>query len=279
MNSFKSLVKRIYQKSKEKEIVPIEKVIPEDQILEDKVALIAGGSGGIGMAISHALLQAGCKVILAGTKVDKLKKCKNSFDKKYQKNVGTIVLNMLDISELSANIKKCALIFGKIDIFINSAGVHTENVDFWEMVPSEFDRVMNINLKGPYFACLEMAKYWKKNSLKGHILLISSSRGSEPAFSPYGISKWGINGMTKGLANILINDNIIVNAIAPGSTATPLLGIHEGDSIFTTDNKFNRMVMPDEVGEYARMMVSDAGDMLVGETIHISGGRGVFDIR
>lgn len=279
MSNFKSIAKKIYQKSKEKVVVPIEKVVPENQILEGKVALIAGGSGGIGMAVSASLLQAGCKVILGGTKPDKLKKCKNSFEEKYQKNISTAIINMLDISNFSSNIEKVVSIFGKIDIFVNSSGVHTENADFWKMTPNEFDRVMNINLKGPYFACLEMAKYWKRNALKGHILLISSSRGSEPAFSPYGISKWGINGMTKGLAAILVNDNIIVNAIAPGSTATALLGVHKGDSIYTIDNRFNRMVMPDEIGEYARMMVSDAGDMLVGETLHISGGRGVFDIR
>ena len=147
------------------------------------------------------------------------------------------------------------------------------------MTPAEYDRIMDINLKGVYFACIEMAKYWKGNHRKGHILLISSSRGSEPAWSPYGISKWGINGMTKGLAEILTSEGIIVNAIAPGSTATPLLGIHEGDSIYSEDNKLGRMIVPDEIATYAKLLVSDAGDMLAGETIHISGGRGVWDIR
>ena len=60
------------------------------------------------------------------------------------------------------------------------------------MTPSEYDRVMDINLKGVYFFCIQMSKYWKERQKKGHILLVSSSSGSEPAWSPYGISKWGV---------------------------------------------------------------------------------------
>lgn len=57
------------------------------------------------------------------------------------------------------------------------------------------------------------------------------------------------------------------------------LGINQGDSIYTEDNSSKRMLMPEEIGEYARLLVSDAGDMLAGETIHISSGRGIWDIR
>ena len=64
--------------------------------------------------------------------------------------------------------------FGGIDIFVNAAGVHTENVDFWSVTSDEYDRVMNINLKGAYFFCRELAKYWVKKQKRGHILLIYS---------------------------------------------------------------------------------------------------------
>lgn len=72
---------------------------------------------------------------------------------------------------------------------------------------------------------------------------------------------------------------IIVNGIAPGSTATNLLNYKEGDSIATGDNVIGRMVMSDEIASYAKMLVSELGNMVVGETIYISGGRGKFDIR
>ena len=70
-----------------------------------------------------------------------------------------------------------------------------------------------------------------------------------------------------------------VNGIAPGSTATNLLNYKDGDSIATRDNVIGRMVMPDKIATYAKMLVSDLGNMVVGETIYISGGRGKFDIR
>lgn len=188
-------------------------------------------------------------------------------------------MNLNEVDSFDKKIEQAEEMFGGIDIFVNAAGVHTENVDFWSVTSDEYDRVMNINLKGAYFFCRELAKYWVKKQKRGHILLISSVRGSEPAWSPYGISKWGLNGMTIGLAKMLTSQGIIVNAIAPGSTATPLIGINQGDSIYTEDNSSKRMLMPEEIGEYARLLVSDAGDMLAGETIHISSGRGIWDIQ
>lgn len=270
----KSVIKSIIKGKKT--ILPIEKPIPESKMLSGKVALISGGSGGIGMAIAKSLQECGCFVIIGGTNSNKLDKCKNNLIESLTK---TVVLNLNEISTFSQVIEDAHNMYGKIDIFVNSAGIHTKDVNIWTMTPDEYDNVMNINLKGVYFFSIEMAKYWKKNQMKGHILLISSNRGSEPAWSPYGISKWGINGMTKGLAKLLLPDEIIVNAISPGATATPLLGVGEGESIYCEDNNLHRMITPEEVGAYARMLVSDIGDMLVGETIHISGGRGVFDIR
>ena len=169
--------------------------------------------------------------------------------------------------------------YGKLDIFINSAGVHTENVNFWSMGPSEFDRVMDINLKGVFFACQTVGKYMINNKIRGSILIISSSRGSEPAWSPYGISKWGLKGLTEGLGQMLVPYGINVNSIAPGSTATELIGIKEGDSITSEENGMNRFVMPDEVATLAKLLVSESGKMIDGEVIHIAGGRGTFDIR
>ena len=108
---------------------------------------------------------------------------------------------------------------------------------------------------------------------------MSSSRGNEPAWSPYGISKWGMDGMTKGLAKILSPYGITVNAIAPGTTATPLVNYKEGESIYSEENFFGRMITAEEVGNLAAFLLSDSGNMMSGEVVHISGGRGVFDVR
>ena len=150
---------------------------------------------------------------------------------------------------------------------------------FWTMMPEEFDRVMSVNLRGVYFLCRAVASDMITNRRKGHILLVNSSRGFEPAWSPYGISKWGLRGLTQGLAQTLLPYGIIVNGIAPGSTATPLIGVGEGESIASEENGVGRLATPGEIAAWARMLVSPGGAMVVGETILVSGGRGGIDIR
>ena len=256
-----------------KEYVPIVHPVSVENEFEGKVALISGGSGGIGLSIAKSLKESGCDVVVAGTNEKKLSRIKDEF------GFDTVVMDYLKPNNFDSVISEVVEKHSRIDIFINSAGVHTENVDFWSMNTSEFDRVMDINLKGAFFACQSIGKYMKDRKIQGSILLVSSSRGSEPAWSPYGISKWGLKGLTEGLGQMLIPYGINVNAIAPGSTATGLIGIKEGDSISSEENGMNRLIMPDEVATLAKLLVSDAGKMIDGEVVHISAGRGTFDIR
>ena len=227
--------------------------------------------GGVGRAIARSLKESGCKVIVCGTNEAKLCLIAEEGDYKPQR------FNVQDSVSMEANVEKAVKIFGRIDIVVYSAGVHTEKADFFCMDSEEYDRVMAINLKGAYFCCQAFGKYMVQNKVRGHILLVSSSRGSEPAYSPYGISKWGMNGMTKGLAQLLLPYGISVNAIAPGSTATELLGVKDGDSIYADDNVVHRLTTSDEVASVAKMLV--CSDMICGEIVHISAGRGTFDIR
>lgn len=273
------MIKKIISFFKKKEIVVIPHVISNDDLLKGEVAFISGGSGGIGFAIAKELLESGCKVIIAGTNQTKMKDLLAGLKDEFQQKIKPFVLDIANCSCLDQTVLKATTIFGKIDIFVNAAGVHTQDVDFWNMTSEEYDRVLNINLKSSYFLCQAFGKYMRDNNIKGHILLISSSRGSEPAWSPYGISKWGVDGMVKGLAQIMIPYGIVVNGIAPGPTATGLLGIKNGDSLYTAENVIGRLADPQEISTYAKLLVSDLGNMVVGETIRISGGRGCFDIR
>ena len=266
----KGKIKKLFA---QKEYMPIFHPVSTSKEFEEKVVLISGGSGGIGLAIAKSLQEAGAVVVIVGTNENKLNKMNE------ETNLETIVMNYSKPETFKSVIEKVTTKYGKIDIFISSAGVHTENVDFWTMNQKEYNRVMDINLKGVFFACQAVGKYMVDNNIKGSILLISSSRGSEPAWSPYGISKWGLKGLTEGLAQILIPYGINVNSIAPGSTATGLIGIKEGDSITSEENGMNRLVMPDEVATLAKLLVSDSGKMIDGEVVHIAAGRGTFDIR
>lgn len=274
--NYKNIIKRIIGCSSNTRTVAIPHPVSTSQEFDGKVALISGGSGGIGLSIAKSLLESGCKVVVAGTNKDKLKRIKSDIN---NLNLDTTIMNYAKPDSFDEVVKGIVDKQGRLDIFISSAGVHTDNVSFWNMYPNEFDRVMNINLKGVFFACQSVGKYMKEAGIKGSILLVSSSRGSEPAWSPYGVSKWGLKGLTEGLAKMLLPYGVTVNTIAPGSTATGLIGIKEGDSINSNENGMNRLIMPDEVATLAKLLVSDAGKMIVGETVHIAAGRGTFDIR
>ena len=110
-------------------------------------------------------------------------------------------------------------------------------------------------------------------------MLISSQSALEPAWSPYRLSKHGISEITKGLAQRLLEHNIIVNGIGPGPSATGMQPYEQGGSITTDGNPIGRYTMPEEIAQYAVMLVSELGDTVVGDTLYMSGGRGIIELR
>lgn len=127
--------------------------------------------------------------------------------------------------------------------------------------------------------CQVIAKYMIAHQIKGHILTISSQSALEPSWSPYRLSKLGIDGITRGMAQRLLEQGIIVNAIRPGPTAATMQKEYKGDNIYTPLNPISRFTMPEEVAQYAVLMVSDLGNTIVGQILYMSGGRGITEIR
>lgn len=261
---------------KERNEIPIITEKSNDVFLLGKVALVTGGTGGIGLAIANKLSNCGCKVIITGTTQEKI----NSVIKS-NPNLKGIVLNYRDISSFDTCISKAIEIYGKLDILVCSSGVHInrDGFDWNNITESDYDFCMDVNLKGTYFIIQKVAKYMVEKQIKGHILVISSQSALEPSWSPYRLSKLGIDGVVKGMAQKLIKYGIIVNAIGPGPTATSMQPIGIKGSIYTKDNPLERMTMPEEIAEYAKLLVSDLGNMIVGDTIYMSAGRGIIDKR
>lgn len=166
----------------------------------------------------------------------------------------------------------------RIDILVNSAGVVSHS-DFLDMSEQEYDSIMDINAKGTFFMSQAIAKYMIENRIKGHILNVTSSSALRPAWTPYQMSKWAVRGLTLGMADRLLPYGIIVNAIAPGPTATPMLGKKEGDSIYNATCPAGRFAMPSEIAALATFMVSDMGDMIVGDTFYMTGGSGTITLH
>lgn len=256
--------------------VPIVKLTPDNKLLSGKVALIVGGGGGIGAAITEEFIKSGCKVIVTSrTKAKCEEICKGNI------NIKTLCLDLNDIQKYDDDIKEACAIFGKIDIFVNASGIHENYVgtSFLNISEKSYDQIMNVNLKANYFLCQSIANYFINNKIKGHILIISSQSALEPSWSPYRLSKRGLDGLITGIAQQLLPHGIIVNAIGPGPTATSMQEYKNGDTIYSRDNLIERYTMPSEAAEYAKLLVSNLGDTIVGQTIYMSGGRGIIDMR
>lgn len=269
-NNIKKLLK-VLNLLRTKKIVPIITPVYKDKVLDGKIALITGGSGGIGQAIAEAFLASGCKVVIAGTRKEKLDQIKA---KLANENVATIVINVADVKSLPDKVSEAVGIYGKIDILVNSAGAHHTH-EFEDITEEEYDKIMDTNVKGTFFMCQTMIEYMRKNKICGHILNVSSSSALRPAEGPYHLSKWAITGLTKGLARRYYKSGIVVNAIAPGQTATPMMDVNKDEDISNTYAFAGRYAMPEEIATLATLMVSSMGDMIVGDTYYMTGGSGV----
>ena len=131
-------------------------------------------------------------------------------------------------------------------------------------------------MKGPYFLSEILANYMKENKIQGNILNMSSSSAIRPASNSYGLAKWGIRGMTLGLAKRLSPDGIVVNAIAPGPTATSMLLAEGESSISRLTSPSERYATPEEIANLSVILVSDLGRMVNGDTLYVTGGCGLL---
>lgn len=262
---------------KEKEMVPIMTPTDTEHILDGKVALITGGGSGIGFAIAETFVKSGCKVILAGRKEGNLATRCNQLNNCVPESAKYIVLDVLNVPSMPHKIHEAALLFdkGQIDILVNSAGVFKIS-SFECATEAEYDIIMDTNVKGTFFMSQAMERYMIDNKIKGHILNVSSSTALDPAYYPYPISKWAVRGFTLGLAQALLPHGIIVNAIAPGPAATPMSGKDEWSNIYRDGTPCNRFIHPAEVASLAVVMASDLGNLIIGDTVYISGGYGTI---
>lgn len=262
--------------------LPIHKVTPQivelkqEGLLQGRTALITGGTSGIGNAIAKAYLKAGATVVITGRNQKKVDaaahEIKNEMGVKAA--VYGIELNMRDASSFEQTMKDTLAIVpsGHIDILVNNAGVSSDPQA--ASPEDEFDTVLDTNLKGVYFLSQWFAHYFKGNKIKGNILNIASSSSVRPATSAYGLSKWGIRGLTEGMARLLAPYGITVNGIAPGQTATAMMKGVTMENIYHPTNLIGRYILPVEIANMAVILVSEMGRAIVGDIVYMTGGSG-----
>ena len=245
-----------------------------DFSLENKVALITGGTSGVGKMMALALARAGAFVWIASSRsnaeetIQEIKNqgCKGSF-------IQADVTSTADLKNMVAQIAKES---GKIDILVNAAGINLRT-SAEELSLEEWQKTIDINLTAPFYLSKLVAESMTKNNW-GRIINIASLQ-SLRAFDnsiPYGASKGGIMQLTRALAQAYSKNGVLVNAIAPGFFRTNLT-----ESLFQDPEKLKNLAaktMMDRNGEekdifgISVFLCSDANSYVTGQTIFLDGG-------
>ena len=239
--------------------------------LSGKIALITGGTRGIGKAIAERFLDAGASVILTGTKINEIEKLNNNTA---SNRITYLQVDFSDQSSVDAFLRKISS-YNKIDILINNAGVNRIALNT-ETTNEDFDLLNDINVKGPYILCREISKLMKKNGY-GRIVNITSiwSVITRPGRSIYTTAKFAIAGLTKTLAVELAEYNILVNSVGPGFTMTELTAstnTPEEIKRIADIIPIKRIAQPIEIANTILFLCSDLNTYLTGQNIIVDGG-------
>ena len=241
--------------------------------LTDKVAIVTGASRGIGEAIAKQLSSCGAKIILIARNSDQLVAVKETIISNggIAESIAGDVSNLNSISEIVTNtIDK----WGQIDILVNNAGIARDNI-IMRMKESDWDSVMNINLKGCFNGIKSVARPMIKNKA-GRIINITSVIGQigNAGQSNYAASKAGIMGLTKSMAKELGSRNITVNAVAPGYITTDMTNElnDEVKEQLKSSIPLGRLGTPDDVANLVCFLASDEAGYITGQTFNVDGG-------
>jgi dehydrogenase/reductase SDR family protein 4 len=248
---------------------------PDDFSLKDKVALVTGGSRGIGKAIAVGLARAGADVALASRKLPDLEKVAKEISGTGRKSlaVATHVGRLEEINNLVGKVKEE---FGRIDILVNNAGTNPTMDQAIDIGERAWDSVMNLNLKGLFFLSQSVAKLMQEQG-GGKIINVASIEGITPGILPvYAISKAGVIMATKVMAQQWAKYNIRVNAIAPGLTKTrfseALWGNPDILQFAMMRTPMGRVAEPEEMVGAVIFLASDASAYVTGQVLAVDGG-------
>jgi len=240
-------------------------------LLEGKTALVTGASRGIGRAIAIKFAEHGAFV---GINYFKSRNKADETLKEVRKNSDGIILkaDVSDDMEVKKMVKDFLEKAGKIDILVNNAGIYYRS-SFSHIEPEQWDRLMNVNLKGCYNICRHSIPYMKEG---GKIVFISSQLAFKGSIhgADYAASKAGILGLMRSLALELSDRKINVNAVAPGTIDTDIIASYTPEQRKEREMQIplGRIGMPEDVANACIFLASHLSDYITGETIHVNGG-------
>jgi 2-dehydro-3-deoxy-L-rhamnonate dehydrogenase (NAD+) len=245
--------------------------------LNHRHAIVTGGARGIGLAIARRLLESGAAVSLWD--VDPSALAQAAEELKGLGQVHTSEVNVTSAESAVAAAASSAQAFGKLDILVNNAGIAGANAKTWETDPTEWQRVIDINLNGPFHCCRAVIPHLLKNGY-GRIVNIASIAGKEgnPNAAHYSASKAGVIALTKSLGKELATSNIVVNCVTPAVIVTDILKQLAQSHIDYMLSKIpmGRFGTTTEAAALVAWLCSEDCSFTTGGVFDLSGGRATY---
>ena len=247
---------------------------------KNKVAVITGAGRGIGLATARKFLAEGASIVVG--EIDKdLGRCAVEQLKADGGEAAFVACDVSQPDQAAELISDAVTTFGRLDICVNNAGVNRGG-DVLTLTEADFDSVIGVNVKGPFFVSQAAAKEMVRAGIKGSIVNISSvvsviAVADQPVYS---ISKSAINGFTRMLALTLAESGIRVNAVGPGTIMTDMsdgvMNLNDDPDSYSrilSRTPLGRLGQSDEVAEVVLFLASDASSYMTGQVVYPDGGR------
>ncbi|PHV70325.1 short-chain dehydrogenase [Sporanaerobium hydrogeniformans] len=243
-------------------------------MLKGKVAVITGGTRGIGLEIARKYLQNNATVIVFGSRQESADQAYALLCEEFPNaSIGAMAPNLSDYNSMKEALTEIRATYGSLDIMVNNAGISASD-NIYEYDPENFENIMDLNVNAVFYGSRVAAAIMKEQG--GGVILNTSSIVSlygQPSGCGYPASKFAVNGLTQSLARELGKDNIRVNAIAPGVTETDMMKAVPQEVIKPILSKISmaRIGKPEEVANAFLFLASDMASYITGVVLPVDG--------
>lgn len=245
--------------------------------LHGRVALVTGSSKGIGRAIAERFAAEGADVVINYNSDPRGAREAVDAAQAFGGRAVAIQADLGTVAGVRALVAESIALLGRLDVLVNNAGVE-KHAPFWDVTEADYDRVLNVNLKGVFFATQAFVEHLRREGRSGRVVNISSVHEELPFpnFAAYCASKGGLKMLTRNLSVELGPLGITVNSIAPGAIATPINTMLLNDPVklrsLTEQIPLGRLGRPEDVANLAVFLASDEAQYVTGSTYVVDGG-------